>query len=313
MLPEFDTSKFYLSVLCKKGHDWEGTGQSLMYLSSVGSCVECAKTSAKERYERSIPPEKRKEKISKERSRELLESHGVDTEKLYLGKLCKRSHDWNNTGFTLRYVKGSICPECKRLTGRLWEKQNPEAVREMGRRKRAKNPDRYKNYYHRNLEKERARGIRKYHRYKPRNQARMRKWYEENRDLVIERSRDYQQTPIGKMVRKGIHNRRRAAILRTRAIPYTPNELQQHFEKFGNECVYCGNPDRISVDHFIPLVKGGSDCLGNLVPCCRSCNTSKNVNDALEWYQRQSFYDRKRWKKILEILGKDDPNQLPLF
>jgi hypothetical protein len=39
-----------------------------------------------------------------------------DEEKYYLGTLCKRGHDWNNTGFTLRYVKGMNCPLCRRVT-----------------------------------------------------------------------------------------------------------------------------------------------------------------------------------------------------
>jgi hypothetical protein len=33
-LTDFDTSKFKLGSLCKRGHDYEGTGMSLMYCGS---------------------------------------------------------------------------------------------------------------------------------------------------------------------------------------------------------------------------------------------------------------------------------------
>lgn len=43
----------------------------------------------------------------------------------------------------------------------------------------------------------------------------------------------------------------------------------------GNKCRYCGSTDRLTVDHVIPRVMGGSDCATNLVVACRSCNSSK--------------------------------------
>ena len=45
-------------------------------------------------------------------------------------------------------------------------------------------------------------------------------------------------------------------------------------------CADCGKhePDEVSltVDHVIPLSKGGSNSVGNLAPRCRSCNSKKN-------------------------------------
>ena len=44
----------------------------------------------------------------------------------------------------------------------------------------------------------------------------------------------------------------------------------------GYECVYCGTNDKLSVDHVIPISKGGTDEFENLVVACISCNSKKN-------------------------------------
>lgn len=41
------------------------------------------------------------------------------------------------------------------------------------------------------------------------------------------------------------------------------------------ECKKLFTKDKITVDHIIPLRKGGTDNLWNLQPMCRSCNSSK--------------------------------------
>ncbi|MGI6608934.1 MAG: HNH endonuclease [Limnochordia bacterium] len=48
-------------------------------------------------------------------------------------------------------------------------------------------------------------------------------------------------------------------------------------------CYYCGSDDSLAVDHLIPRIKGGRDEAGNLVWACRSCNSSKQGRDMLEW------------------------------
>lgn len=74
-------------------------------------------------------------------------------------------------------------------------------------------------------------------------------------------------------------------------------------EAFDGECAYCGNEVELTRDHFIPVTKDGGFTVENIVPACRSCNSSKNNRSFFEWYLNYEFYSEDRQKKILEYLG----------
>ncbi|HLC15745.1 MAG TPA: HNH endonuclease, partial [Thermodesulfovibrionia bacterium] len=43
-------------------------------------------------------------------------------------------------------------------------------------------------------------------------------------------------------------------------------------------CYYCGsktNPEEITMEHIVPLCRGGRSTKGNVVPCCKDCNNDK--------------------------------------
>lgn len=53
----------------------------------------------------------------------------------------------------------------------------------------------------------------------------------------------------------------------------------------GKQCSYCdmdmdGQPDP---DHVVPISRGGRNDMGNIVPCCRSCNGDKGDLTLAEW------------------------------
>lgn len=47
---------------------------------------------------------------------------------------------------------------------------------------------------------------------------------------------------------------------------------------FGGVCLRCGATENLSVDHVIPLCRGGDNAAGNLQPLCRRCNSKKRHN-----------------------------------
>lgn len=60
----------------------------------------------------------------------------------------------------------------------------------------------------------------------------------------------------------------------------------QVVERDGLACHYCKEkvpPSRFTVDHIIPASRGGTNDLGNLVGCCKSCNSKKSKRDYQEF------------------------------
>jgi 5-methylcytosine-specific restriction endonuclease McrA len=51
-------------------------------------------------------------------------------------------------------------------------------------------------------------------------------------------------------------------------------------------CHYCGRrfpPRELTMDHLVPLSRGGRTTRGNVVPCCKECNTRKQHLLPVEW------------------------------
>lgn len=44
-------------------------------------------------------------------------------------------------------------------------------------------------------------------------------------------------------------------------------------EAYGRCCAYCGTSAKLTRHHVVPLSKGGSDWISNIVPACGSCNS----------------------------------------
>lgn len=48
-------------------------------------------------------------------------------------------------------------------------------------------------------------------------------------------------------------------------------------------CFYCGSKGEITLDHIIPLIKGGDHSVGNLVGACKACNSHKQGRFVTQW------------------------------
>ena len=51
-------------------------------------------------------------------------------------------------------------------------------------------------------------------------------------------------------------------------------------------CYYCGGKfkaDERTMDHLVPITRGGKSVSGNVVPACKECNTKKKYLLPTEW------------------------------
>ena len=64
--------------------------------------------------------------------------------------------------------------------------------------------------------------------------------------------------------------------------------LDKEFKKLNNEiCFYCGSDNKLTIDHIIPIVRGGQHSIGNILISCKTCNSQKGSKTIQEWRKLQ--------------------------
>jgi 5-methylcytosine-specific restriction endonuclease McrA len=136
--------------------------------------------------------------------------------------------------------------ERRRQYARDWIKRNPEKAREAMRRWRQRHPADHA-----------AAGRAYYERHKERLAAYFAQYRREHRD-----------------VRQGIDARRQARKL---GAPGTHTTVEWIWlpQLWNWTCAYCGAQDALQPDHRVPLARGGSNDIGNILPACPRCNQRK--------------------------------------
>lgn len=190
--------------------------------------------------------------------------------------------------------------------------ENVDKILEYQKRYRVKNSDkiqeRRKFHYNNNKELHRIRCKKYYEKNKEILNMKSKIYHINNKDSIRVKNCEYRKTEHAKRLRKINENKRRT--LKKKLLSYlTKNQWDNILSKFNNSCAYCGSSEPLTIDHFVPISKGGELTVSNVIPCCCSCNSSKNNKNFFEWYSRQSFYDKERKDRILKHLKYKDRTQ----
>jgi len=62
-------------------------------------------------------------------------------------------------------------------------------------------------------------------------------------------------------------------------------------------CHYCQgkfDPKQLTMDHVVPLARGGTSTLGNVVPACAACNRDKKLETPVDSIFKQLEEERNR-------------------
>ncbi|HEX9114144.1 MAG TPA: HNH endonuclease [Nitrospirota bacterium] len=68
-------------------------------------------------------------------------------------------------------------------------------------------------------------------------------------------------------------------------------------KRSAGRCYYCGGtfkPSELTMDHLVPIVRGGKSVQGNLVPACKQCNSKKKYLLPSEWEEYLESLKKER-------------------
>lgn len=155
-----------------------------------------------------------------------------------------------------------LCKPCNVAHVREWRKKNPD--------KKKAQEHKYRNNH---LEDERAR-VRNLRSIWRRNNPE--KVKEEN-FRYYERKKELARINYDPEKGREKNENRRARRLAAGG-NITRSEWLSVLKKYGHKCLWCGRTDaRLTMDHVVPLDKGGSHTINNIQPLCSSCNSRKGI------------------------------------
>lgn len=158
--------------------------------------------------------------------------------------------------------------EQRRAYQKQWRKNNVEKMRAYRNAWKERNPDAPKIYYENNREHVIEKST---------------KWVHDNIDRAREIRRcafkrwfnKLQSDPDKKgyykyLCTKTYHKRKGAEG------SYTYEQWSELLDKYNYACVGCLSKENITVDHKLPLSRGGTNNIDNLQPLCMQCNLKKH-------------------------------------
>lgn len=207
-----------------------------------------------------------------------------------LGKLCRNGHKHHGSRQSLRFRSNGQCVVCFYTVKKRWLKQHAQRHREQSLasywRHRDKVLKRLKKYHASRRGKLRF----KFYFSKPAVKARWR---------INERR--FRSSPKGKLYVAQKNHRRNLLKHGGKFTKVMFSSFQKLRALFNGKCAYCSNLGS-TIDHFIPVCRGGEHALGNLLPACRPCNVHKNGKEPIPWFKSRPSYTVTRLRRIRKAL-----------
>lgn len=68
----------------------------------------------------------------------------------------------------------------------------------------------------------------------------------------------------------------------------TARDWERTLRRYASRCAYCGASGKMTMDHVVPLSRGGTHTIGNVLPVCGPCNFRKGTRCITEWRQSRA-------------------------
>jgi len=108
-------------------------------------------------------------------------------------------------------------------------------------------------------------------------------YYLNNREKIIQKVKDYKKTINGKIVKRCTQSKRRNNKKISSDKTINKQSLLKLKEMQNSKCYYCEcvldfkSSGEVHLDHYVPLSKGGTHTIGNVVWSCVNCNLRKSA------------------------------------
>jgi 5-methylcytosine-specific restriction endonuclease McrA len=162
------------------------------------------------------------------------------------------------------------CKTCRSSKYQEWVESDPERSRQLNNFASHK-------YYERNLIDRRRTNREAAAENRARDpegtKKRQRAWYAKN---PAKAKAHVQRNRLKDPLKVRCRNEKRRAWKMRVVNTLTPDQWQEVLGIFNNACAYCLRTDlSLTIDHMVPLCKGGAHSVANVVPACQSCNSRK--------------------------------------
>lgn len=182
------------------------------------------------------------------------EAVALGVSRYFTGKPCKNGH------VSFRTIR-SHCTECLKgwrpvddaARNAAWRAANPERVKENNRRNYEKNAEAYRAYARQ---------------WKRNNPTAYREWCRANPDRLA-----------------AVRHRRQALIADHPAL--SAQDIADIRALQGDRCAECQRKVKLTIDHIVPVSKGGTGNRRNIQLLCGPCNSSKKDADPIVFSRRK--------------------------
>lgn len=139
---------------------------------------------------------------------------------------------------------------------------------------------------------------------KARRKAIVDRYYEKNKAVILERQAKFYVENKERLGKRNAlwkktnpeQSRRQSSIrrakLRASSGDHTVTEIRRLLVRQKNACAVCRcdiGKKKHTVDHIVPLARGGSNAIENIQLLCATCNKQKGTKDAVQFMRSKGF------------------------
>ena len=204
------------------------------------------------------------------------------------------------------YLRQNFCKACSVQKSLSWNRRNKEAKNHNNKKSRLKNLEKVRAWDRRYYAQHKAERLSYVQKWRKENQDKIkegkRRWYAENFEKSKKSKKLYYQANREKTISDAkkwrernpdkvkVNHTKRRALLNNSMSTLNAHEWKEIKKSYGNQCVYCG-VKATTLDHIVPISKGGDNTRDNIVPACRSCNSSKQEKSLLVFMLHRLIYE----------------------